>query len=64
MTPKEYAQDFLAACERVSSFALPGDGEIFFYLITNDGVCQARCMEDALAEQRDPFSALFTTAMQ
>jgi hypothetical protein len=55
----KYAQEFLAACTRVSTFALPGDGEVFFYLITSDGVYQAQCMEDALAEQRDPFSALF-----
>jgi hypothetical protein len=55
----EYAQDFIAACQRVSTFALPGDGEVFFYLITSDGVYQAQCIEDVLAEQRDPFSALF-----
>ena len=55
----EYARDFIAACERVSTFPLPGDGEVFFYLVTSDAVYQAKCMEDALAEQRDPFSALF-----
>lgn len=55
----KYAQDFIAACEPVSTFPLPRQGEVFFYLITSDGAYQARCMEDALAEQRDPFSALF-----
>jgi hypothetical protein len=55
----KYAPEFIAACERVSTFALPGDGEAFFYLIASDGVYQAQCREDALAEQRDPFSALF-----
>jgi hypothetical protein len=55
----EYAQAFIAACQQVSNFALPGDGEVFFYLITSDAVYQAQCMEDALSEQRDPFSALF-----
>lgn len=39
--------------------ALPKAGEVFFYLITGDAVYQARCKEKALAEQRDPFSALF-----
>jgi hypothetical protein len=38
---------------------MPGEGEVFFYLVTSSGVYQAQCMEDALAEQRDPFSALF-----
>jgi hypothetical protein len=55
----EYAQEFIGECQRVSTFALPGEGEVFFYLVTNDGVYQAQCMEDVLAEQRDPFSALF-----
>jgi hypothetical protein len=55
----EYAHDFIAACERVSTFPLPGQGEVFFYLATTDGVYQARCREEALAQQRDPFSALF-----
>lgn len=54
-----YAQDFIAACEPVSTFPLPGPGEVFFYLITSDAAYQAQCQEDALAEQRDPFSALF-----
>lgn len=55
----EYAHDFIAACQRVSTFALPGDGEVFFYLITGDGAYQVQCVEQTLAEQRDPFSALF-----
>lgn len=55
----QYAQDFLAAGSPVSAFPLPASAEVFFYLITSDGVYQAKCMEDALAEQRDPFSALF-----
>jgi hypothetical protein len=55
----KYAPDFIAACEAVSTFALPGKGEVFFYLITSDGAYQARCIEKVLAEQRDPFSALF-----
>ena len=55
----EYAADYIAACERVSAFPLPGNGEVFFYLVTAIGVYQARCQEDALVEQRDPFSALF-----
>jgi hypothetical protein len=55
----EYAQDFIAACERVSAFPLPGEDEVFFYLATNGAVHRAQCAEDALAEQRDPFSALF-----
>jgi hypothetical protein len=38
---------------------LPAEGEIFFYLLTSDAVYQAKCREDALTEQRDPFSALF-----
>ena len=55
----KYAQDFIAACTRVSTFPFPGEGEVFFYLVTGEGVYQARCREDALEEQRDPFSALF-----
>ena len=55
----KYAQDFIAACEPVSTFALPREGEVFFYLVTSDAVYQARCLEDALAEQREPFSALY-----
>ena len=55
----EYAADFLAACKPASDFALPAEGDVFFYLITSDGAYQAKCREDALAEQRDPFSALF-----
>ena len=55
----KYATDFIAACEKVSTFPSPGEGEVFFYLVSRDGVYQARCREDALAEQRDPFSALF-----
>jgi hypothetical protein len=55
----EYAPDFIAAGERVSTFPLPGNGEVFFYLVTAIGVYQARCREDALAGQRDPFSALY-----
>ncbi len=55
----KYAQDFIAACKPVSSFPLPGTGEVFFYMLTTDAVYQARCKEDALGEQRDPFSALF-----
>jgi hypothetical protein len=54
-----YADDFIAACEPVSSFPLPGEGDVFFYLVTADAVYQARCQEEALAEQRHPFSALF-----
>jgi hypothetical protein len=54
-----YAPDFIAACQRASSFPLPNDGEVLFYLATSDGVYLARCNQDALAEQRDPFSALF-----
>ena len=55
----KYAPDFLGACQPVSSFALPGEGEVFFYLVTSDGVHQARCLEKTLVAQRDPFSALF-----
>lgn len=55
----KYAKDFLAACERLSTFPLPDTGEVFFYLITADGVYRARGREDALVAQRDPFSALF-----
>lgn len=55
----QYAEDFTAACEPVSTFAMPGEGEVFFYLVTSSGVFQAQCMEDALTAQRDPFSALF-----
>jgi hypothetical protein len=55
----QYGQDFIAACEPVLSFPLPGEGDVFFYLVASDAVYQARCREDALAEQRDPFSSLF-----
>jgi hypothetical protein len=55
----KYAQDFIAACKPVSTFPLPGKGEVLFYLATSDAVYQARCREDALVAQRDPFSALF-----
>jgi hypothetical protein len=53
-----YAPDFLAACTAVSGFPLPGAGEVFFYLLA-DRVYQAKCREDVLAAQQDPFSALF-----
>ena len=55
----KYAKDFIAACQRVSTFPLPGKGEVFFYLVTDGGVYQAKCAEDALVAERDPFSALF-----
>ena len=55
----KYAAAFMAACKPVSSFAYPGNREVFFYLVTDKGVYQARCRQSALAEQRDPFSALF-----
>lgn len=55
----KYAHDFIAACNRVSAFPFPAEGEVFFYLVTGEGVYQARCREDALEAQRDPFSALF-----
>jgi hypothetical protein len=54
-----YGPEFLAACQRVSAFALPKTGEVYFYLLAADGVHQAKCREDALAAQRDPFSAMF-----
>jgi hypothetical protein len=54
-----YAPDFLAACKQVSTFPLPETGEVFFYLLAGDAVHLAKCREDALAAQRDPFSALF-----
>ena len=54
-----YAPDFMAACTPVVTFALPGTGDVFFYLLANDAVHLAKCREDALAAQRDPFSALF-----
>ena len=54
-----YAADFLAACKPVATFALPANGDVFFYLLANDAVHQAKCREDALAAQNDPFSALF-----
>ena len=54
-----YAPDFLAACRQVSTFPLPRTGEVFFYLLVGDAVHLAKCREDALAAQRDPFSALF-----
>ena len=55
----KYARDFIAACTKVSTFPFPGEGEVFFYLVTRAGVYQARCREEALVQQRDPFSALF-----
>jgi len=55
----KYAKDFIAACQRVSTFSMPGKGEVFFYLVTSDGVHQAKCREAALVAQQDPFSALF-----
>jgi hypothetical protein len=55
----KYAQDFIAACKPVSTFALPGTGDVFFYLLANGVVHQARCREDRLEAQQDPFSALF-----
>lgn len=55
----KYAKDFIAACTPVSHFPFPGEGEIFFYLVTSGAVHLARCREDALSAQRDPFSALY-----
>jgi hypothetical protein len=55
----KYAQDFIGACEPVRTFPLPGEGEVLFYLATSDAVYRAQCREEALAGQRDPFSALF-----
>lgn len=55
----KYATDFLAASKQVSTFPLPGTGEVFFYLLVGDAVHLAKSREDALAAQRDPFSALF-----
>lgn len=54
-----YAPDFLAVCKQVSTFPLPGAGEVFFYLLVDGAVHMATSREDALAAQRDPFSALF-----
>ena len=55
----EYAQDFLGACQPVSTFAFPQKGEVFFYLVTDDAVYQGRGPEQALAAQEHAFSALF-----
>ena len=55
----KYANDFIAACTPASHFPFPGEGEIFFYLVTSGAVHLARCREDALSAQRDPFSALY-----
>lgn len=55
----KYAKDFIAACTPVSDFPFPGEDEIFFYLVTSGAVHLARCREDALSAQRDPFSALY-----
>jgi hypothetical protein len=54
-----YAQAFISACTAVSTFALPGTGDVVFYLLANGAVHQAKCREKALAAQSDPFSALF-----
>ena len=55
----KYAQDFIAACQLVSTFAFPREGEVFFYLVTNEGVYQGRGPKQALAAQQHPFSSLF-----
>jgi len=54
-----YAQEFISACTPVSTFGLPGTGDVFFYLLANGAVHRTKCREDALAAQSDPFSALF-----
>jgi hypothetical protein len=54
-----YALDFIAACKPVSTFALPGTGDVFFYVLANGAVHQAKSREDTLAAQSEPFSALF-----
>lgn len=56
----QYAQDFIAACRPTSVHPLPGSREVFFHLLTTQGVYSARCREEALIRQQDPFSALFS----
>ncbi|MGH7468573.1 MAG: hypothetical protein ACRENP_11485 [Longimicrobiales bacterium] len=53
------ADDFIAACVATSTYPLPDDGQVFFYLLTAQGAYQARCAEADLEERVDPFTALF-----
>lgn len=56
----EYARDFIGACERADpTLPLPGPGQVFFFLLTPDGVYRGEGPELELVEQRHPFSALF-----
>ena len=54
-----YAQEFLAAAPPAPTRPLPTPGKVRFYLLTSRGVHGAKCSEQELVEQRDPFSRLF-----
>ena len=54
-----YAQDFISACQPVTTYPFPRKGQVFFYLVTDDAVYQGKGPEQALAAQQHPFSALF-----
>lgn len=55
----EYAADYLGLCQATSTYPLPGDGAVLFYLLTPAGVYQAQCIEDELVQEADPFANLF-----
>ncbi len=55
----QYAREFIEACTAVAEYPLPESGDVFFYLLTTDGVHLAKCTEAALVADQDPFSNLF-----
>ena len=55
----QYADDFIRACRPAKEYPLPRNGEVLFYLLTTRGVYVARCTENKLVKDEDPFSNLF-----
>jgi len=53
------ADRFTEFCKKTSEFPLPKDGEIFFYIITADGILTYKGLEADISDNKSKLSALF-----
>jgi hypothetical protein len=58
------AGHFLETAKRAEKFPYPQQGEVFFYLLTYDGVYRASAKEAALFDESDPHAVLFAWAQR
>ena len=54
-----FAQGFASHCAPADACPPAGDQQVYFYLLTVNGVLQRRCAKDDLLAQRDPMSELY-----